>query len=489
MKHFSKKLLPYYILLNFLICIGIYAVVLFDLYLDEEISIETITIWSKYCFVFMIVLFVVLCIYRFFFYKTSGYKLTDKGVVCTIGVLFRKESIVEYERIHAINKKQGLIQQMFNIAVLSIDSGSTNTSHTAEIKIFEESSIIDELIENIKKYQNKEQEVEKVSSKEESVYKFDRNKKFSYCLFNICTVIVTVLIGYLLLFLINLVLHFINEEIVIYLLIGLSIAIVLVFIGSLIAVFIGYYDFTLKKSKDSISISYGLFVKHNNTFKYNRIKAVRIHQSIIKRIFGFVELTIDVIGYGEYTNENGKEVDSKGVLVPLCKLSEVNGIIEEILPDYVPDEKEYKSISYFSYTNIPFVSISIITGLVLLCVNIYFIYFNRIDLVLISSIIICIVFIITTLLLLFLQEFHYCNNGLTIKDNKITLYRGGLFKETVVILKENIISIETITTKQRDKKNIYTFIIHYKNNSDRNTIKVKNVNKDLKEQLFELLVY
>ena len=498
MKHFSKKIIPYFILRNALICLGLFALFVVEFQLDEEVTLDETAVFTKYALIIAIVGFVVLSVYRYLYYKTSGYKLTDTQVICTIGVLFRKQSFVEYERIHAINKKQGLIQQMFNLATLTIDSGSTNTAHTAEIKIIEDVSLIDELVDKIKKYQNKEvtEEVVQEEKTVNNIYKFEKNRKLSYCLLNISTVGFSMLIVYAILFLIDGALRltaqafdFITFEVLSFLLLALAITVVLTFIGSVISVFIGYYDFTLKKTPDSININYGLFEKHSNTFSYKRIKSVRIHQSLIKRIFGYAELTVDVIGYGEVSSDESKEKELKGVLVPLCKLNEVNDIIKEILPNYVPDEKEHKSISYFAYTHIPFIFISIFTGITLLFTNIYLLYLKLNNYALITSVVICLVYILITLLLVIIQAFHYHNHGLTIKDHKITLYRGGLIKETVVILKENLISIERETTKHRAKKGIYTYIIHYKNNNAKNTIKVKNLSKELEQELIDLLIF
>ena len=45
-------------------------------------------------------------VYRILFYKTSGYELTEKEIKCNRGVLFRKRSVLEYKKIHAINKSK-----------------------------------------------------------------------------------------------------------------------------------------------------------------------------------------------------------------------------------------------------------------------------------------------------------------------------------------------------------------------------------------------
>ena len=65
-------------------------------------------------------LYAIFTIYNILYYKTSSYSLTDKEVVCTRGVIFKKKSILEYSKIHAINKRQGLLQQIFHIGTLFI---------------------------------------------------------------------------------------------------------------------------------------------------------------------------------------------------------------------------------------------------------------------------------------------------------------------------------------------------------------------------------
>ena len=83
----------------------------------------------------------------------------------------------------------------------------------------------------------------------------------------------------------------------------------------------------------------------------------------------------------------------------------------------------------------------------------------------------------------------YNTNSINIDDEKITIYHGGLSKEIVTIKKENIIGIESVTTPLREKKNIYSYIIHFKTNSSSNTIKVANLDKNLKEKLESCMKY
>ena len=56
------------------------------------------------------------------------------------------------------------------------------------------------------------------------------------------------------------------SEIIIYGLIAIIIMLMVSFVGSLIFVFVGYYDFSIQIVGDTLNINYGLLVKNNNSF-------------------------------------------------------------------------------------------------------------------------------------------------------------------------------------------------------------------------------
>lgn len=67
-------------------------------------------------------------------------------------------------------------------------------------------------------------------------------------------------------------------------------------------------------------------------------------------MIGFATIKLDVIGYTHENNGNKNNLEI-GILVPFCKYDEVGEILGKVLPYYIPDEKQTKSVSYF-----PFVS-------------------------------------------------------------------------------------------------------------------------------------
>ena len=154
MKKFSKKLIWYRLVVNIFLSL-LFGFVTFSSFLpDEGESVEQDTLRLAFivAFVAVIVSYIILAIYQIFYYKCSGYELKEKEIVCVKGVLFKKKSILEYKKINAINSKQNIIEKIFSISKLQVDSGSTNTAHTAEIQIIEEDSIVKDLMKVLKSY-------------------------------------------------------------------------------------------------------------------------------------------------------------------------------------------------------------------------------------------------------------------------------------------------------------------------------------------------
>ena len=97
--------------------------------------------------------------------------------------------------MHAINKKQGIIQKLFGIAILTVDSGSTNTAYSAEITVIEKSTVVDELIDELKRRQAGKPAVSIGESEEPAcppaekanLYSFTSKLKMIYSALNLCS--------------------------------------------------------------------------------------------------------------------------------------------------------------------------------------------------------------------------------------------------------------------------------------------------------------
>ncbi len=476
-----------------------------DMLVDDTANMADIIAATPFLVIGFFVIYTCFIVYRILYYKTSGYELTEKEIKCNRGVLFRKRSVLEYKKVHAINKKQNIFHRIFGIAILTVDSGSTNTSHQAEITIIEKSKTVDALLlelnalkENgVRSTDALKEEV--LLSDKDSLYRFTSKKKMLYTLINIVsTAFFTAVLGALAIVVIGVCKLMLRldglgtwgEYFLFAVLITVGAVLLLSlfsFIGCLIHSFVRYHDFSITRRGNDIQISFGLLERHTNTFSYDRIKAVKITQGLVQRMLGFAAIKLEVIGY---TNDNGNDNSADlGVLVPFCKYDEIGEILGKVLPDYVPDKKQTKSVSYFSFVSWFALILGIVIGVALLQAVATMIIFD------VSTAVIATVAFATAgagAVILIVKALSailsYQNNGLAISGDKITAYYGGFTKNITVFMAKNLIAAENVTTPLREKKGITSLVMHIKTNALSNEVKVHIQDSALSNELEKMLI-
>ena len=507
MKRFDKGYIYSSLLTDFFYSIVMGFIFLKDFFLNEESNPEDIAAAIPFFVVAFVVIYLCFIAYRILYYKTSGYELTDNEIKCNRGVLFRKRSVLDYKKVHAINKKQNIIQRIFGIAVLTVDSGSANTSHQAEITIIEKNSVVDALLgelnslkENGVRSADSEKDTEEVLlSDKDSLYLFTSGKKMLYTLINIAsTAFFTALFAVLTIIVLGVCKGMMQLDFLgtwgQYFLYAVLITVgamllfsIFSFIGSIIYSFVGFYGFTITKCAGNIQISYGLLEKHTNTFSYDRIKAVKITQGFVQRLLGFASIRLEVIGYTVSSGDDNKNA-GLGVLVPFCKYNEIDEILGKILPDYIPSEKQTKSVSLFPFVSWFLLIFGSIAGITLAgtvavmsvlnapSVAIYAVAFAIAGLV-----------AIVILVKLISAVLAYHTNGIAVDDGKITAYSGGFNKSITVFMAKHLAAVENVTTPLRKKRGIESLVMHLKTNEHSNEIKVHIQRDTLSYELENML--
>lgn len=474
--------------------------ILFDSEADGALNVPLIPYFVAAFFI----IYICFVIYRILYYKTSGYELTQREIKCRRGVLFRKNSVLDYQKIHAINKKQNIIHKLFGIAVLTVDSGSTNTAQQAEIVIFEKADIVDTLLNELHALRETGMRTEHTPketvllSEKDSLYHFTSKRKLLYTAANVFSAaFFTVVLGLALAILIGICNYALRlgmfDSFLDYLLlfglilVGASLLFSLFScLGSVVQSFVGYYNFIITKRDHDLEISYGLLNRHTNAFAFNRIKGVKISQGPVQRMLGFASIKLEVIGYVSENGNNGVEL---GVLVPFCKYSEVNEILAKVLPDYVPDERQTKAVSYFPFISWFSCILGGVTGLIMLI--------TALDLLLLGAASAAIPITLSAVLLTGVLIFAitaldaclcYKNSGLAIHGDRITAYHGGYTRVITVFLRKNLIAVEDVTTPLRKKAGITTLVMHLGTNAMTNEVKVQMQSDSLVTKLEDTLI-
>lgn len=451
------------------------------------------------------VIYLCFVVYRIVYYRTSGYEFTETEIKCKRGVFFRKRSVLDYKKIHAINKKQGLIDRIFGIAVLTVDSGSANTAHQAEITIIEKEKTVDALLSElnavkesgIRNSEDNVAEEEQLLSDKDELYSFTSKKKMLYTLINIAsTTFFTALFAVLAIIVIGvcklaLQLDFLGtwgQYFLFAFLITLGALLLLSafsFVGCMLVSFVRYHNFNITKRDSSIQISFGLLEKHTNSFSYDRIKAVKISQGLVQRMLGFATIKIEVIGYISGGEDDSAEL---GVLVPFCKYEEIGEILSRVLPDYIPDERQTKAVSFFPFISWFLLILGSVTGVTVLLTVAVMLLLNASSVAIIAvalsllgvGLIVLSVKAVSTAL-------SYQINGLAVNNEKITVYSGGFVKKVTVFKSKNLVAVENATTPLRKRAGIASLVMHLKTNALTNEVRVHIQEECLAERLENLL--
>lgn len=506
MKRFDKAYIYSSLLSDLFLSIAIVFVFFEDLFFEDSAQSKDIIAVIPIILIVFSIVYLCLFLYRFMFYKTSGYELTETEIKCKRGVFFKKQSVLEYKKVHAINKRQGLIQRIFGIAVLTVDSGSANTSHQAEITIIEKEKTVDTLMNEINAAKDNgvrssldsSEEEELLMSDKDSLYNFTSKKKMLYTLINIAsTAFFTTVFAVIAIVVIGICKSILQLDALgtwwQYLLFSflITVAVLLIFsifsfIGCMIISFVKYHNFNITKRDGNIQISFGLLEKHTNTFSYDRIKAVKISQDLVQRMLGFATIKLEVIGYTGDSENDGAEL---GVLVPFCKYEEIGEILNRILPDYVPDEKQTKAVSLFPFVSWFFLIFGSITGITLLSTICVMLILNTSSTVILG---VTLAILGAALLVIAIKSVSaalaYQINGIAFNDGKITVYNGGFMKNVTVFMTKNLIAVENVTTPLREKSGISSLVMHLKTNEASNEVKVHIQKNSLSEELEKLLI-
>ncbi|MBQ2988419.1 MAG: PH domain-containing protein [Clostridia bacterium] len=506
MKRFDKGYIYSNLLSDLVGSIVIFLFFFEEIFFEEEPNMELIVAAIPFFVIALAVIYLCFIAYRIAYYRTSGYELTETEIKCKRGVLFRKNSVLEYKKVHAINKKQSLFHRFFGIAVLTVDSGSTNTSHQAEIVIIEKNETVDALLNELNALKEtggrgtdvKTEAAQVLLSEEDSLYSFTSKRKILYTFITVASlalgiavfaILTVAVLGVCKLMLQNGFLGTWGEFFIFSALITLGAVLMLSvfsFIGCMVRAFIGYHDFTVTKHGSDLRISFGLLEKHTNTFSYDRIKAVKISQGLLQRMLGFASIHLEVIGY---TYETGSDNVTLGVLVPFCKYNEVGEILGKILPEYVPDQKQTKAKAYFPFVSWFSLILGIVTG-VTLVLTLGIMWLCGVS----ATVLAVVAFAVIGLSLIILASellsaaLNYQTSGIAMNGAKITAYRGGFTRGVTVFMVKNLIAVANVTTPLRKKAGIATLVLHLKTNAQTNEVKVPIQEDTLAEKLEELLI-
>ncbi len=285
-----------------------------------------------------------------FLYKLDGDTLHIKS-----GIFVRKNLYLTKDRIQVIDITSGIIQRMFGLVKLDIQTaGSSSRQAALDAISLEKATEINRILRQIDPHGPLSQEsdadpegVPAISSDDIRKRIVMPNKELLIAAstsgsFGIALSILATLFSQIE--------PLISESVIFEYIFDLLpsqtdtlmiISVILIFIIfawliSFFSTLFKYGNFILEVKEKEIVISRGIFEKKRVTIPYNRIQAIHITEGVIRQPLGYASIHLESAGYG----------DEKGtgsiVLYPLIQKERILALLNDALPDY---QKEIQGVS------------------------------------------------------------------------------------------------------------------------------------------------
>ncbi|MFU8859542.1 MAG: PH domain-containing protein [Cyclonatronaceae bacterium] len=273
------------------------------------------------------------------------YRVEDDELRIEHGLLVRRKKYIPKERIQVIDVRSGIIQRMFGLVSLTVQTAGDNRSG-AEINALtlEDANLLKELLNGEKKTADEGEEADADAGGGTGVDAISPNEtwvlqprhlfiaattagSFGIALSVIGTIFSQVqqsideeeMAEYMERFILS------AGQFWVTIIVGLVIAAwLLSFFGTLIR----FYNFRLIRQKQGLVVQSGLFEQKTVSIPYHRIQAIRVVEGILRQPFGYATIYLESAGYGDEAGNRST------IVAPLMKKRDVQTFIEHMLPEF-----------------------------------------------------------------------------------------------------------------------------------------------------------
>jgi putative membrane protein len=326
-----KRIHPVGVILSFLKIIKsyIFPAILFFFFGNND-GFELYFIIGAVC------LFVIIVITSFFDWWKFTYWLEDGELRIEHGVIVKKKRYIPIERIQTINISAGIIQQIFRLVKVQIETAGGGMEAEAVLTAIkkQEADRIQKAIARYKQDLSKSSEDQNEEKHQIPTYKMNPKDLFvAASTSSGIGVILSAIVAFLSQFdefipyddIINKFEFLSNASFTLYAAL-VFIAFFISWILSIIGVLLKYAYFTVIKDGEEIKVSRGIFEKHQMSIPISRIQAIRIVQNPLRQLLGYT--TVYIESAGGSAGDDG----SSTILFPVVPKKEVTPLLSQYLP-------------------------------------------------------------------------------------------------------------------------------------------------------------
>lgn len=271
------------------------------------------------------------------YYYQAGYLHIKSGII------IKKERSLKRERVHTINIHRGILQRLFGLAALQIETaGERSQSEFNLVAVtLPEAKQIKASLQGSEQTETDYRERQAVDG--EKVLRLSYRDLFLagatsgsfLALFSILAVIASQLLPVLPDDIYSTVLQRILATQVGALAALLFFALLLSWLVSIVRFMVQYADFTIRRKENELELTWGLIVQKQMNLKLHRIQAVNVQESMLRQPFGLCSLSADVAGGGTGAQRFVAQ------LCPILKSRDLALFFQNMIPEY----REQKSFT------------------------------------------------------------------------------------------------------------------------------------------------
>ena len=279
---------------------------------------------------------------------TFFYHIENDGIRIHSGVFIKKKRYISFERIHSVDMTEGLLQRLFGLVKLTIDTaGSSDKEGEAVLSAITraEAIRISELIEGSKAGSKGEdaadEPAEQPIKSEKTVFTMSHKQILIMALtsgrIGVVFAGAFALLGQLG---DKVFIDRIFEEVqaamavfsIIFLVVVILAILAVTYAIAVIWMMLKYANFTVKKREGDLIITHGLLERRQLTIPMEKIQAVRVVESVIRQPFNLATV------YLETASGSAEELEkSETMLFPLISRKRLGQLLNQILGQYTID--------------------------------------------------------------------------------------------------------------------------------------------------------
>ncbi len=268
------------------------------------------------------------------------YQFDEKELRIEHGVFVRKKRYIPYERIQSIDVTEGVLQRMFGLAKVQIETAGGNPLEGAEAVLpaisKQKAQSIQAFFIAAKESVHPELKIEDEQSSE-TVYQINTVQLLLLALTSGGVGVVVSAAFAILTQLDNVIPYkkwfgeaekIVENSILLASVMAFS-GFFILWIIAFIGMMLKYANYKVVKTKQDLIITYGLLARRQLTIPLNRIQAVRISENVLRQMLGLATVYLVSAG-GSFENKEGARV----MLIPLMKREQVQNAVNPLLTDY-----------------------------------------------------------------------------------------------------------------------------------------------------------